>query len=113
MENLPTPLGKIPDSIYRVAFDPIRKLSSGDRLTGAAQRCLEHGLPYEAIAKGMAAGFGYAEPKDENVVKLQEQIKELGIEETVHKYTELEKDSPILRKVVEEYEALKARGLIK
>ena len=113
LENLPTPMGEIPDSIYRVAFDPIRKLSRGDRLTGAAQRCLKHGLPYEAIAKGMAAGFGYTEPEDENAVKLQEEIKELGIEETVHKYTKLEKDSPILRKVVEEYEALKDRGLIK
>ena len=53
----------------------------------------------------MAAGFGYTEPEDENAVKLQEEIKELGIEETVHKYTKLKKDSPILRKVVEEYEA--------
>ena len=49
LENLPTPMGEIPDSIYRVAFDPIRKLSRGDRLTGAAQRCLKHGLPYDCL----------------------------------------------------------------
>lgn len=49
LEDLPTLTGEIPDSIYRAAFDPIRKLFSGDRLTGAAQRCLEHGLPYEAL----------------------------------------------------------------
>lgn len=113
LENLPTPMGEIPDSIYRVAFDPIRKLSKGDRLAGAAELCLEHGLSYEAIAKGMAAGFAYSEPKDENAVKLQEDVRELGIEEAVHKYTELGKDSPILKKVAEEYKALKARGLVK
>ncbi|MBS7008600.1 mannitol dehydrogenase [Anaerostipes sp.] len=113
LENLPTPMGEIPDSIYRVAFDPIRKLSKGDRLAGAAELCRKHGMSYEAIAKGMAAGFAYSEPKDENAVILQEDIKELGIGEAVHKYTELDKDSPILQKVVEEYEALKARGLVK
>lgn len=113
LEKLPKPMEEIPDSIYRVAFDPIRKLSKGDRLTGAAERCLKHGLPYGAIAKGMAAGFAYSEPKDENAVAIQEDIKKIGIEETVKKYTGLELDSPILQKVVLEYEELKNRGLIK
>lgn len=113
LEDLPKPMGEIPDSIYRVAFDPIRKLSKGDRLTGSAKLCLKHGLSYKAIVKGMAAGFAYAEPKDENAIKLQKDVKELGIEETVHKYTGLDKESPILKETVKEYGSLKARGLVK
>lgn len=113
LEDLPAPMGEIPDSIYRVAFDPIRKLSRGDRLTGAAERCLKLGLPFDHIAKGMAAGFGYAEPKDENAVKLQEDIKEFGIRTVIEKYTGLDSENLIFKKVLEEYQALESRGLIK
>lgn len=61
----------------------------------------------------MAAGFAYSEPKDENAMVVQKDIKELGIKETVKKYTGLEMDNPIFKKVVEEYQALEARGLTK
>ena len=82
-------------------------------MTGAAENCLKHGLSYAAIAKGMAAGFAYSDPKDENAVVLQKDIKELGIEEVVKKYTGLETENPIFKKVVEEYQALETRGFIK
>lgn len=95
--------GVLPDSIYRVGYDPIRKLSKGDRLTGAAQLCLKHGVCFDAIAKGMVAGFKYAEPRDANAQKLQKEIKELGIGQAVCKYTGLEPDSPIVQRVIEEY----------
>lgn len=98
--------GILPDSIYRVAYDPIRKLSKGDRLTGSAELCLKHGIKYDAIAKAMAVGFAYSEPKDEKAQKLQQAIKEKGIEAVVPKYTGLEEDSPIVAKVIEEYHNL-------
>ena len=95
--------GVLPDSIYRVAYDPIRKLSKGDRLTGSAELCFKHGIEYTAIAKAMAAGFKYSEPKDKNAVKLQEDIASIGIERAVSKYTGLEKNHPIVQRVIEEY----------
>lgn len=51
----------------------------------------------------MAAGFKYAEPRDANAQKLQKEIKELGIGQAVCKYTGLEPDSPIVQRVIEEY----------
>lgn len=95
--------GVLPDSIYRVGYDPIRKLSKGDRLTGAAELCLKHGISFDSIAEGMAAGFQYAEPRDSNAQKLQKEIKEDGIERVVYKYTGLEPDSPIAQLVIEKY----------
>lgn len=98
--------GVLPDSIYRVAYDPIRKLSKGDRLTGSAELCLKHGVKYTAITKAMAAGFAYSEPRDKNAQILQKEIEEIGIEEAVYKYTGLEKGNPIAEKVIEEYRKL-------
>lgn len=95
--------GVLPDSIYRVGYDPIRKLSKGDRLTGAAELCLKHGISFDAIAEAMAAGFQYAEPKDANAQKLQQEIRKSGIEQAVLKYTGLEEGSPIAQRVIEIY----------
>lgn len=103
--------GILPDSIYRVAYDPIRKLSKGDRLTGSAELCLKHGVEFAAIAKAMAAGFAYSEPRDKNAQLLQKEIERLGIEETVSKYTGLEKENPIARKVVKEYGEIRSGAL--
>lgn len=95
--------GVLPDSIYRVGYDPIRKLSKGDRLTGAAELCLKHGVSFDSIAKAMAAGFQYAEPRDANAQKLQQEIKNIGIEQAVSEYTGLDADSPIAKRVIEYY----------
>lgn len=99
--------GVMPDSIYRVAYDPIRKLSKGDRLAGAAEVNVRHGESFEGIAEAMALGFLYGEPADPAAVKLQQDIRELGIEEAVSKYTGFEKEHAIVRKVVEKYKGLK------
>lgn len=99
--------GVMPDSVYRVAYDPIRKLSKGDRLAGAAEVNVRHGVPFEGIAEAMALGFLYGEPADPAAVKLQQDIRELGIEEAVSKYTGFEKEHAIVRKVVEKYKGLK------
>ncbi len=104
--------GVMPDSIYRVAYDPIRKVSRGDRLTGAAEVNYRHGVSFDAIAEAIAAGFGYAEPRDANAKKLQAEIKELGIEAAVSKYIGFPVEHAIVKRVVEKYYNWKERGLI-
>lgn len=104
--------GVLPDSIYRVGYDPIRKLSKGDRLTGAAETCLKHEIPFDYIAVGIAAGFGYAEPKDPKAQKLQEDVKQLGIEKAVSKYIGFPEDHIITKTVLEQYKKLKEKGLL-
>lgn len=45
------------DTCARVGSDPLRKLGSHDRLTGAAMLCEVHGIPPRNIAVGVAAGI--------------------------------------------------------
>lgn len=106
-------VGVLPDSIYRVGYDPIRKVSKGDRLTGAAETNLKHGVPFDHIAIGIAAGFGYAEPKDQNALNLQEDIKNMGIAKTVSKYIGFPEDHLITKTVLKQYEMLEEKGYIK
>lgn len=109
----PEAKGILPDSIYRVAYDPIRKLAKGDRLTGAAETNLKHGLDFTQIATGIAAGFAYAEPKDKKALKLQQEVNELGIEKAVPKYIGLPEDHTITQTVLKQYKKLQDRGWIK
>lgn len=104
--------GVMPDSISRVAYDPIRKLSRGDRLVGAAEVNLKHGVSFEGIATAIAAGFGYADPADANAMILQEDIRTMGIEAAVSKYTGFSKNHIIVKKILEKYDEWKERGYI-
>lgn len=106
-------VGVLPDSIYRVGYDPIRKVAKGDRLTGAAETNLKHGLGFEHIAIGLAAGFAYGEPRDPKAVTLQNDVKELGIEKAVSKYIGFAEDHIITQTVLKQYEMLKDKGWIK
>ena len=105
--------GVLPDSIHRVAFDPVRKVSKGDRLTGAAYVNWKHGVPFDNIAIGLAAGFGYADPDDENAQIIQKDIKTLGIKKTISKYIDFPEDHIITETVLKQYNMLCEQGLIK
>lgn len=59
------------DTIFRLARDPIRKLSFCDRLVGAARLALKHGIEPDGLAWGIAAGLAYDDPNDTSAVKLQ------------------------------------------
>lgn len=83
LSNFPTAKGEMIDFIYRVGYDPIRKLSKGDRLSGSAWLCYSHNLPYQHIAKAMAYGFLYQHDEDEKAKELQEKIQRDGIEQTI------------------------------
>ncbi len=105
--------GALPDAISRVAFDPIRKVSRGDRLTGAAEVNFKHGVPFDHIAIGLAAGFAYMNANDPNAVILQEDVKQMGIAKAVSKYIDFPEDHIITQTVLNKYEMLKEKGWIK
>ena len=52
------------DPIERVAREPLRKLAPGERLVGAAQRCLGAGVQPINLTLGIMAAFFYHHPKD-------------------------------------------------
>lgn len=108
--TLPSPKEVLVDTIFRVGYDPIRKLGREDRLTGNACFCYKHHLPYEALAKSMANGFAYDQPGDEKAAELQRMIVEMGIEKTAAQVCGLPEDHEIVKKVAKYYGEMIAQG---
>lgn len=107
LSSFPKAKGEMVDFIYRVAYDPIRKLAKGDRLVGSALMCYEHDLPYDNIAKAIAYGLLYNNPKDERACELQDMIRAKGIEETLTNITGLGLDHPIATSVLHYFNTLR------
>ena len=95
------------DTVARVGRDPIRKLAFNDRLAGSLLLCKKLGLGCTYISMGIAAGYCFNVVEDAAAQTVQEDIKELGIQEAIKKYSKLE-DPGDVERVVEFYELLKA-----
>ena len=89
------------DTNARVGGDPIRKLKSIDRLTGAALYCVEQGLSADNIIPGIAAGLLFDNSDDASAVEIQQYISEHGIEKTINKYCGI--DGELKAKVASAY----------
>lgn len=110
LDNLsvfPQAEGDMVDYIYRVAYDPIRKLSKGDRLSGSALMCYENSLSYNHIAKAIAYGFLYDNPDDPQALLLQESIQKEGLSNVVERITGFPKTHELHHAILQHYESLK------
>ena len=110
LDNLsvfPQAEGDMVDYIYRVAYDPIRKLSKGDRLSGSALMCYENSLSYNHIAKAIAYGFLYDNPDDPQALLLQESIQKEGLSSVVERITGFPKTHELHHAILQHYESLK------
>lgn len=110
LDNLsvfPQAEGDMVDYIYRVAYDPIRKLSKGDRLSGSALMCYENGLTYNHITKAIAYGFLYDNPDDPQALLLQETIQKEGLPNVVERITGFPKTHEVYHAILRQYESLK------
>lgn len=96
----------VSDPITRVGREPIRKLSSNDRILGPAIECERLDLDNHLLLRGAAAGFHFTNPADKQAVELQKEISDNGIEAAVEKYTGLAKDSKAAKYIVSEYQRL-------
>lgn len=104
LSAIPKLKGEVPDSIRRVAFDPIRKLSLKDRLCGPILLCEKHQLPHSALDKAVALGFKYKDEEDSSSLELQKLIADSGIAQAVEEITGL--DPQLVANIVKEYEKL-------
>jgi len=97
------------DQIERVARDPIRKLSPGERLIGSAMYCLKAGITPENISIGIAGAIFY-NGDDESSQKLK-QIKNLnGIEGTLKEICQVRETSPLFNLIMEAIRKLKDKN---
>lgn len=96
----------IVDTISRVGRQPIRKLLPDDRIIGPANLAAEFNLPYDYLMMGAAYGYKYENKEDEEAVRLQKLISDMGIEETIVKISNLKKGGPMYNTLLKYYHEL-------
>ncbi|MGG5314674.1 mannitol dehydrogenase [Enterococcus sp. AZ072] len=106
LEYLPKAKNEMPDAIYRVAYDPIRKVGPQDRFMGVIRLCQKYDINYDGIAKALACAFAYSEPADESAGTIQKDIVKDGVRVTVAKYVARDSDDEVVDKIVNAYQKL-------
>lgn len=109
LESFPAANDEMPDAITRVAYDPIRKLSKNDRLTGAALLCEKYNIDYHPVAQAIACGLAYNNSYDENAVKIQKNIQSQGIRKTIDKFLEISENDKLTKTIIDYYNKIMER----
>ncbi|MFC5711381.1 mannitol-1-phosphate 5-dehydrogenase [Thalassorhabdus alkalitolerans] len=95
------------DPVERVGRNPLRKLKSTDRLISPLSQLHQRGIEAPHLITVAAAAFLFDVQEDEESVKLQEMVDELGIEKTIQQVTDLPDE--LVSKIEKEYMTLKSR----
>src|SRR6478609_2503823 len=69
----------LPDTVWRVGRQPLRKLSRHERFVGPAAEAVERGLPVDALVAAMAAALEFSDAEDAQAVDLQRMLRELDV----------------------------------
>lgn len=78
---------KLKDSVFRVAKDPVRKISINDRITGATKLCKKHGIDNIYINAITAALLCYKDENDEASLKISSSISKNGLLYTLKEFS--------------------------
>ncbi len=98
----------LPDTVWRVGRQPLRKLSRHERFVGPAAEAAERGLPVEALVAAMAAALRFDDAEDEQSVQLQAQLREQDAATFTAAVTGLEPGHPLFPRVLAIVEARQA-----
>lgn len=96
----------INDSISRVARDPSRKLSSDDRLLGAARLAWEAGVNPQQLLRAAAAAYCFSDPADAVAAELQNEIRVTGMRPTMRRVSGLQNGDRLGRTLVRRWRQL-------
>jgi mannitol-1-phosphate 5-dehydrogenase len=89
----------LPDTVWRVGRQPLRKLSRHERFVGPAAEAAERGLQVDALVAAMGAALAFDDPDDEQSVQLQTQLREQDAAAFTASVTGLERDHPLFARV--------------
>jgi mannitol-1-phosphate 5-dehydrogenase len=95
------------DDVTRVGRSPIRKLSSNDRLVRPALQSYELGMTTTYLAMAMAAALLFDDSADPEAVVIQADLQQLGVAQTITKYTSIDENHPIHAAIMKHYEQFK------
>ncbi len=98
----------LPDTVWRVGRQPLRKLSRHERFVGPAAEAVDRGLPVDALVSAMAAALEFSDAEDAQAVDLQRMLRELDAEAFTAEVTGLDVEHPLYARIVEIVSARKA-----
>lgn len=99
----------IVDDVVRVAREPIRKLSPGDRIIAPMSYAHGYGLDTPNYYTGIACVLLYDNPMDQQSQRMQELIREKGLPATLEELSGICRDSAESKAIEGEYSRLKQK----
>ena len=97
-------VAELKDEVLRVVRDPIRKLSSHERLVAPALLAVEYRLPRHWIVRGIVAALRYRHQSDSQSIELGKMIEQEGLKEIIIKICSIPPDSPLLHEILVEWD---------
>lgn len=91
------------DDVARVGREPLRKLSSTDRLIKPMMTAREYGLPCDKLLLGIGAALHYSNPEDPQSVQMQQLITEKGLGAAVAEITSIPAGDPVIAQIEAAY----------
>ena len=91
------------DDVARVGREPLRKLSSTDRLVKPMMTAREYGLPCDKLLLGIGAALHYNNPEDPQSVQMQQLIAEKGLNAAVAEITSIPAGDPVIGEIAAAY----------
>lgn len=93
------------DDVMRVGREPLRKLSSKDRLIKPLSTAKSYDIDVDNLIIGVSAALHYDNKEDKQSIELQNYIKELGVKDALVKVSGINNDD-VLDKVEEMYNSM-------
>ena len=89
----------LPDTVWRVGRQPLRKLSRHERFVGPAAEAAERDLSVDALVAAMAAALAFDDPEDAQSVDLQRMLRDQDAASVTSSVTGLEPGHPLFPRV--------------
>ncbi|WP_106815942.1 mannitol-1-phosphate 5-dehydrogenase [Microbacterium timonense] len=89
----------LPDTVWRVGRQPLRKLSRQERFVGPAAEAAERGLRVDALVAAMGAALAFDDTEDAQSMDLQRMLREQDAASFTASVTGLEPEHPLFPKV--------------
>lgn len=90
----------LPDTVWRVGRQPLRKLSRHERFIGPAAEAAERGLPTDALVTAIGALLAFDDTEDPQSVDMQRMLREQHAASFTAAATGLEPEHPLFASVV-------------
>ena len=89
----------LPDTVWRVGRQPLRKLSRHERFVGPAAEAAERDLSVDALVAAMGAALAFDDPEDAQSVDLQRMLRDQDAASVTSSVTGLEPGHPLFARV--------------